>query len=65
MATWPGNDMTQSNWKLAVVVGIAALALGSSAGCGGQGNHVDATEPAVPAPAVTTQEVALAVEGMT
>lgn len=62
MAAWSGNDMTHINWKSAVFV--VGLALGS-VGCGGQADRVDVTESAVPGPAVTTQEVALAVEGMT
>ena len=65
MATWPGNDMTYTNWKSAVFVGLVGLALGPAAGCGGQANRVNAPESVVPALAVTTQEVALAVEGMT
>ena len=61
MAAWPANDMTHINWKSAVLVGLVGLALGP-AGCGGQANRVDATESAASVSAVTTQQVALAVE---
>ena len=65
MVTWPGNHMTHINWRSAVLVGLVGFALGPSVSCGGQADRVDAPESVVPALAVTTQEVALAVEGMT